>query len=576
MTRTDMTSDCTNTVPAQVMTNFGASKTDLNLKYRLGLEYALAKADFLNAPDIVLVQAFVIFLCLVRRHDSPRFVWMMTGLVIRMAQYLGLQRDGSHFKHLTPFEIEMRRRVWWAVYALDLRASEDQGTDLTIASGSFDTKIPLNIDEADIDPESKQMPTERDGVTDMSIARINIGLCNIMREMMAIGVNDGVAGLEDQSRLLNDIYERYEQGYFQYTTESGNIAYWVGVTVARLVMAKMTLIVFLPVLFSSPSEHFSDEIRIKLLVAAIEVAEYNHALNAEQACRQWRWIYQTYTHWHAIVYLLIETSRRPWSPIVERAWVALHSSWLIPAQTPVDKNSRMWFPLRKLTAKARKHRDAELNRLRADPQAASRLDTEYQKLPLPSSSGSLPAETSVDIFRERWHKLIATPEEPRDGSHTAVNFGAGLVDPTIQPTATPIVTYSLGDLSSNMPFEPIYLNSDEQQAGQTMKTTNFKDLERATTTNASSESNSRRTVGLSYDPYPTIPPDWSNDDTMGPGFLPWLWTDADSSVDTFSNLDVDPMDVVMDLDGEVDWYNWVESAKGMEWDTRPTSNGQTN
>lgn len=68
------------------MTNFSSSKSDLNLKYRLGLEHALARADFLNVPNITLVQAFAIFLGLVRRHDSPRFVWMMTGLVIRMAQ----------------------------------------------------------------------------------------------------------------------------------------------------------------------------------------------------------------------------------------------------------------------------------------------------------------------------------------------------------------------------------------------------------------------------------------------------------------------------------------------------------
>ena len=581
MVRTDMTENCINAFPAQIMTNFGSSKADLNLKYRLGLEHALAKADFLNAPDIVLVQAFALFLGLVRRHDSPRFVWMMTGLVIRMAQYLGLQRDGAHFKNLTPFEIEMRRKVWWAVCILDVRASEDQGTDLTITSGSFDTKIPLNINDADINPESKQMPTERDGVTDMSFARIFAGLCDIVRQMMASGVRDGAAGLEDQNRLLNEIYQKYEHGYFQYTTESGNIVYWVAVTIARLTMAKMTLIVFLPVLFSSPSEHFSDEIRTKLLVSAIEVAEYNHVLNAEQACRQWRWIYQTYTHWHAIVCLMIEISRRPWSPIIERAWVALHSSWLIPAQTPNDKNLRMWFPLRKLMAKAHKHRDAELNRLRADPQAAARLDMEDQKIPLPSSSGLLPTGSSVDIFRERWRKLVAIPEGPGDGTQTAVISGAGLSDPsmrtsyTSQPAARSVSAYSPGDLSSNMTFEPTYLGTSGQQAGQTLESTNIRDLEPAITTNAPSELALGQTVGLSYNPFPTVPADWSDGRTMGPGFVPWLWADADPSVDVFSNLDVDSIDVNMDLDGEVNWYNWVESAKGMEWDARPSGNGRT-
>lgn len=561
------------------MTNFGTSKSDLSLKFRLGLEHTLAKADFLNVPDIVLVQAFAIFLSLVRRHDSPRFVWMMTGLVIRMAQYLGLQRDGTHFEHLTPFEIEMRRKVWWAVCMLDIRASEDQGTDLSIASGSFDTKIPLNINDEDIDPETKQMPTERDGVTDMSFARIWFGIGEIMRQMMAHSAKDGLAGLEDQSRLLNEIYQKFEEGYCQYTTESGNIAYWVGVTIARLVMAKMTLIIFLPVLFSSQSEHCSDDVRTKLLISAIEVAEYNHALNAEQACRQWRWVFRTYTHWHAIVYLLIEISRRPWSPIVERAWVALHSSWLIPAQTPIDKNLRIWVPLRKLMDKARKHRNAELDRLRADQQAAVRLEMADQKIPVPSSSGPFSTGSSVDVFRERWRQLVAMPEGPGDGANTSENYGADVAAPSMhtaytnQPTARLPDAYSPGVFDSNMTFEPNYLGTGEQQADQTLDSTNIKDLQPATTAITPSEVASAQAIAPSYDPFSTVPADGSDRRTAGPGSVPWLWADADPSVDIISNLGVNPIDVNMDLNSEVDWYNWVESAKGMEWDAEPSGKG---
>lgn len=558
------------------MTNFGTPKSDLSLKFRLGLEHALAKADFLNVPDIVLVQAFALFLSLVRRHDSPRFVWMMTGLVIRMAQYLGLQRDGTHFEHLTPFEIEMRRKVWWAVCMLDIRASEDQGTELTIASGSFDTKIPLNINDEDIDPETKQMPAECDGVTDMSFARIWFGIGEITRQIMAHSAKDGLAGLEDQSRLLNEIYQKFEEGYCQYATESGNIAYWVGVTIARLVMAKMTLIIFLPVLFSSPSEHFSDEVRTKLLISAIEVAEYNHALNAEQACKQWRWVFQTYTHWHAIVYLLIEISRRPWSPIVERAWVALHSSWLIPSQTPIDKNLRIWVPLRKLMDNARKHRNAELNRLRADQQAAVSLEMAGQNIPIPLSSGPFSRGSSVDVFRERWRQLVAMPEGHGDGANTSESYVADVAAPSMQtaytnqPTVTLPDAYSPGVFDSNMTFEPNHLGTSGQHADdQTPHSTSTKNLQPATTAITPRSFASAQALAPSYDPFATaVPADWSDGRTAapGPGSVPWLWAgDADPSVDLFSNAGVGPVDGNVELNGEVDWYNWVESARGMEW-----------
>lgn len=504
---------------------------------------------------------------------------MMTGLMIRMAQYIGLQRDGSRFDHLSPFEIEMRRRIWWIVCMLDTRASQDQGTDLTITSRSFDTQIPLNINDADIDVGLKQIPAERQGVTDSTFSRIIAGMTKIQIEMMTSGVRDGVEGLEDQRRLLSKIYEILEQEYLQYTTESTNIVYWVGVTVARLTMAKMTLLIFVPALSPCLSEHLSDEIKGKLLVSAIEVAEYNHELNAREACRQWRWIYQTYTHWYAIVYLLIEISQRPWSPLVERAWVALHSSWLIPAQTYTDKNLRIWIPLRKLMEKAHKHRDAELNRLRADPRAAHSLEVEDQQIPYPSSSGPFPNGSSADIFRERWRQLVASTNLPKRGIETSGNSGAGLSHPSVhldyvsQLSAESNPMCESRNMSSGKTFEPTNLRMGGQQAEKTLGDIDMSGRNSETTTDPSSELRLGQTGGPSHESFlaGSAAADWPGGSVVGPGFAPWPLTDPGPSIDSLPDLDVDFVDVNMELDGEVNWHSWLEFAKGMERDTGPSS-----
>ena len=447
---------------------------------------------------------------------------------------------------------------------LDVRASEDQGTDNTIAYGSFDTKIPLNINDADIEPETTQMPPAREGVTDMTFALVSIEMGQVTRQMMAQSAKEGAPGLEEQSRLLSEIYQKLDRGYLQYSVESGNIGYWVGVIVARLVMAKMTLLIYLPVLFSSPSEHFSDEIRTKLLVAAIETAEYNHALNAEQACRHWRWVYQTYTHWYAIVYLLIEISRRPWSPIVERAWVALHSQWLIPAQSHMDKDLRVWVPLRKLTANAGKHRDAELERLRSDPLAAERLEMEDQKIPVPASPGPFPTGSKVvELFRERWRQLLAMPEGLGNDTRTPRQSGPVVTSPSAQstyksqPSTSSKPGYNAGRLGSITTFEPVYLGAGRPQVRENLPSNTSTDLQSAITINGPGDFAMEQSAGPSYDVLPTVPTNWPS----GLGFVHWLWADADPSVDVFANVDVDAIDVNMDLDGEVNWYNWVESAK---------------
>jgi hypothetical protein len=526
----------------QVMTNFGSSKADLNLKYRLGLEHALAQANFLENPDITLVQALAIFLMLVRRHDSPRYAWMMTGLVIRMAQYLGLQRDGSHFDHLTPFEVELRRKVWWLMCVLDSRASEDQGTEPSISNGSYDTKIPLNINTADLDPETKEMPMEHEGVTDMTFPRLYFGMEDSMRQMLAKGVLDGATSLEDKTRLLNEAYQKYDQLYLNHPKESDSIIYWVTITIIHLVMAKMTLIVFLPVLFSSPSDHFSEELHAKLLISAIEVAEYNHELNSGQDCRQWRWIYQTYTHWHAVVYLLMDVSRREWSPTVERAWLALQSSWLIPVKVHTEKNVHIWVPLRKLMAKARKHREAELMRLRANPQAATNLQVEDEKMPLPSSSGSFSGGNPAELIREQWRQLVGLTKAPGDTTQSTIGI-PGTVSAIPHPHDLP----DLGNMTSHLAFEPMYLTSREQPAGQLFGNTITGDRgpERP----------------LNSEPYE---PMFSTDAIRGSGLIPWLWHNADPPIDVVSGLGGDSIDVSMGIENNMNWYNWVESAKGLE------------
>jgi len=83
-----------------------------------------------------------------------------------------------------------------------------------------------------------------------------------------------------------------------------------------------------------------------------------------------------------------------------------------------------------------------------------------------------------------------------------------------------------------------------QQADQTLESTVIGDLDPAITTDAPSESALGQTVGPLHDPFPTVP------------------------VDLFPNLDINSFDANMDLAGEVNQYNWVKSANGMEWDAR--------
>lgn len=116
----------------ECLSKLGEERGLLLSRYRFGVEQALARANFLTTEEMMVVQAIVIFLICLRRNNDARVIWTLTGLVVRIAQTLGVHRDGLHFG-LAPFEIEMRRRLWWQICILDVRSSEDHGSDPTIS-----------------------------------------------------------------------------------------------------------------------------------------------------------------------------------------------------------------------------------------------------------------------------------------------------------------------------------------------------------------------------------------------------------------------------------------------------------
>jgi hypothetical protein len=373
---------------------------------------------------MVVLQAFILFLVLVRRHDDTRVSWTLTGLAIRMGQSMGLHRDGTSFPGLTPLEIEMRRRVFWALCILDLRAAEDQGTDLTIVDRTFDTEFPLNINDSDLTPETTEMPQPRQGSTDMTFSIIRYEICGLARRLHTMSSanagscpRDAAISFEERENMVREVYASVESKFFRGSDASSDPVLWTAANIARVIVAKMTLIIYQPMLFPGPDgEVLSSAIRDRIFTAATEIFEYNHQLNSDPRSRPWRWLFLTYTAWHAVAYVLMEVVRRPWSSAVERAWTALNATFASP--NPEDLNriagdQSVWLPLKKIYLKAKKHREGEIARLKSDPRAAQELELEERRgAGAPACFAAMPGSLKSAVANERWRKLVNAPGLP--------------------------------------------------------------------------------------------------------------------------------------------------------------------
>ncbi len=381
----------------------GLEKQAALRKYRFAVEQALARAGFLNTQELLVLQSLLLFLTCVRRSDDTRYVWTLTGLLIRLAQGLGIHRDGQRFG-LSPFETEMRRRLWWQISSLDARASEDQGSDPSIVEQSFDTKFPLNINDEDIDPGMKETPKEHEGATEMTFDLIRYSMGVTVRRLSYAPPGEGRCrtmnaslSIEDKERMIEDLHQYLEKKYLKHCHMSVPL-HWVAATVARLILAKMWLVVHHPFSRSDAGAGLPQETKDRLFRTSLEVIEFSRLLETEKTTLRWGWLFRTYVQWHAIAFVISQLCIRTIGPEVDKAWMVIEGVFDDWGGT-VTSNQRgmLWKPLRKLMAKARAERAKALKKQALFPLDGSLgpTTTMFNLAPGPMSTGNASLDYST-------------------------------------------------------------------------------------------------------------------------------------------------------------------------------------
>ena len=423
----------------------GEVKWQLQVRYRRYVERALAKEHFLSTEEIVVLQALVLFLLSLRRNEHPRVLWSLTGLVTRISMTMGLHREPSLFD-LGPYDTEVRRRLWWQICNLDVRLSEDHGSDPGILEHSFDTKYPLNIDDADYGPDMPATIHDKQGVTDMTFSLIRFEVSNTFRRLSYCPPQSGPCKdgglsevtIKDKEQWIEECHRSLEEKYLRYCDMTIPM-HWVIGTVARLIMAKMWLLIYQPYQRLDGGASLPQETRDRLFVTSLESIEYALLLETEVRTVKWGWLFKSYSQWHALAFLLSELCHRTKGPTVHRAWLAVEQTITeMRGRVPVHRRESIMRPLGRLMAKARAARDDELEDHKMsqssnpwaqqdatrgpwDPQRAGGANafgagTGFEK---PSYSLDSPSTSSVRSFDSKPHTSTTFKSNTPDSIHNA-------------------------------------------------------------------------------------------------------------------------------------------------------------
>ncbi|KAI1127209.1 fungal-specific transcription factor domain-containing protein [Nemania abortiva] len=97
------------------------------------------------------------FLC----RDAEIGVWIVLSIIFQVAIHTGYHKDPKHFKDMSPFTSEMRRRVWATIVDLDLGISAQMGVPRLIKPAHVDTEEPRNLLDSDFNQTTELIPPAR-------------------------------------------------------------------------------------------------------------------------------------------------------------------------------------------------------------------------------------------------------------------------------------------------------------------------------------------------------------------------------------------------------------------------------
>jgi hypothetical protein len=134
----------------------------LSHEYRKLTAQCLQLAD-ITQPIAQMLETLVLYMQAEygRSKDCDPGVLLLTSICVRLAMRMGYHRDPAPHPAITPFQGEIRRRVWTFIRGFDSLISFQFGLPAMIKSDHMDTESPRNLYDDELFEDMKALPPSR-------------------------------------------------------------------------------------------------------------------------------------------------------------------------------------------------------------------------------------------------------------------------------------------------------------------------------------------------------------------------------------------------------------------------------
>ncbi|KAF3766365.1 hypothetical protein M406DRAFT_290817 [Cryphonectria parasitica EP155] len=312
--------------PADAELVLKEDKETMLLRFKLGLEQAFAHGNFLDRPTISGLHALTIYVAALRMHNRGKGIWILNGLSIRIAQSLGLHRDGKRLG-LSPFQAEIRRRLWWHLLSRDSRGGEDYGLENT--NGPLlmsDVDLPANVHDTDLTPDMVSPPKPREGWTTMTFSLIAIELFKTMQTLAAMAATSPPTSPPSEAvraKTIQELRARLDEwmAWCNPVIPQQRLTLFC----ARFLLKKTDFVTRLQwILLQQRAGLHSDFATEENLDVALEILE-RKMYKDDGLLKQFAWTRRAYPQTNVMLYVLLHLCVKPEGPLIDRAWGAIEA-----------------------------------------------------------------------------------------------------------------------------------------------------------------------------------------------------------------------------------------------------------
>ncbi|KAI0407362.1 fungal-specific transcription factor domain-containing protein [Xylaria palmicola] len=314
----------------------GCPKEEAYQRFSAGCRIALQHIGILHTYDLVVLQALVLYFFSLSGRVDRHAAWILNGVTVRIAQKMGLHRDGE-LLGLPPFETEMRRRIWWQIILIDTVYALMSGLGQSLLPRSWDAKQPNNIHDLDLYPTMTTLQPSN-GPTDMIYCLVCYEMAKMIMdtphlEAVILGNEMGLTGgvppeeVEKARRRIHELDKSIATILDNYCDPSMGPIHGLAAETRHLLIEKCGEFICPP----TDQPEWGTEIHspkdnlFKISVASLEKDLRLYRVTQLQG--HFLWFMLTQFQIEMMIYMTGQLSDRTTGSLVERAWAVLEEHY---------------------------------------------------------------------------------------------------------------------------------------------------------------------------------------------------------------------------------------------------------